>query len=34
MTPINRNYSLYLDDMLTLMLRIEEYIGGMGFQKF
>lgn len=34
MTPINRDYSLYLDDMLTSMLRIEEYIGDMEFQKF
>lgn len=34
MTPINRNYNLYLEDMLTSMLRIEEYIGSMEFRKF
>ena len=34
MTPINRNYNLYFEDMLTSMLRIEEYIGDMEFRKF
>lgn len=34
MTPINRGYNLYLEDMLTSMLRIEEYIGDMEFRKF
>ena len=34
MTPINRDYNLYLEDMLTSMLRIEEYIGEMGFREF
>ena len=34
MTPINRDYNLYLEDMLTSMLRIEEYIGDMEFRKF
>ena len=31
MIPINREYHLYLEDMLTSMLRIEEYIGEMEF---
>lgn len=34
MTPISREYNLYLEDMLTSMLRIEEYIGEMGFREF
>ena len=34
MTPINRDYNLYLEDMLTSMKRIEEYIGDMEFRKF
>ncbi|MBC8487202.1 MAG: DUF86 domain-containing protein [Bacteroidetes bacterium] len=34
MTPISRDYNLYLEDMLTSMLRIEEYIGKMGFGEF
>jgi len=34
MKPINRDYNLYLEDMLTSMLRIEEYIGDMEFRKF
>ena len=34
MTPINRDYNLYLEDMLTSMLRIEEYIGEMKFKEF
>ena len=34
MTPINRDYNLYLEDMLTSMLRIEEYIGEMEFKEF
>ena len=34
MTPINRDYNLYLEDMLTSMLRIEEYIGDLEFRKF
>ena len=34
MTPINRDYNLYIEEMLTSMLRIEEYIGKMGFNEF
>jgi uncharacterized protein with HEPN domain len=34
MTPIKREYNLYLEDMLTSMLRIEEYIGDMSFREF
>ena len=34
MAAINRKYYIYLEDMLTLMLRIEEYIGGMEFKEF
>ena len=34
MTQINREYHLYLEDMLTSMLRIEEYIGEMEFKEF
>lgn len=34
MTPINRDYNLYIEDMLTSMLRIEEYIGEMRFKEF
>ena len=34
MTPIKRDYCLYLEDMLTSMLRIEEYTGDMEFRKF
>lgn len=34
MTPIKREYNLYLEDMLTSMLRIEEYIGEIEFREF
>ena len=34
MTPINREYYIYLEDMLTSLLRIEEYIGEMEFKEF
>lgn len=34
MTLISRDYNLYLEDMLTSMLRIREYIGKMGFKEF
>ena len=34
MTSINRDYYFYLEDMLTSMLRIEEYLGDMEFRKF
>jgi uncharacterized protein with HEPN domain len=34
MTPIKREYLLYLEDMLTSILRIEEYIGEMEFRAF
>ena len=34
MTPTNRDYNLYLEDMLVSMLRIEEYLGDMEFRKF
>jgi len=34
MKPITRNYNLYLEDMLTSMLRIEEYIGELSFSEF
>jgi len=34
MTPVDRDYNLYLEDMLTSMQRIEEYIGDMEFRKF
>ncbi len=34
MTPISRDYNLYIEDMLTSMLRIEEYIGEIGFKEF
>lgn len=34
MTPISRDYILYLEDMLTSILRIEEYIGDMDFREF
>ncbi|NOX85435.1 MAG: DUF86 domain-containing protein [Chlorobi bacterium] len=34
MTPISRDYILYLEDMLTSILRIEEYIGDMEFREF
>ncbi len=33
MTPKNREYKFYLEDMLTSMLRIEEYIEGMDFKE-
>ena len=34
MTPKNREYKFYLEDMLTSMLRIEEYIEGMDLKEF
>jgi uncharacterized protein with HEPN domain len=34
MTPIKRDYNLYLEDMLNSMLRIEEYIGDLEFREF
>lgn len=34
MTPTQRNYTLYLEDMLTSMERIEEYIGVLEFRAF
>ena len=34
MTPIKREYNLYLEDMLTSMLGIEEYIGEIEFREF
>ena len=33
MTLISRDYNLYLEDMLTSMLRIVEYIEGMEFKE-
>ncbi len=34
MTPQKRQYDFYLDDMLTSMLRISEYIGNKEFNEF
>lgn len=34
MTPLERDFNLYFEDMLTSMLRIEEYIGNMEFKDF
>ena len=34
MTSISRAYNLYIEDMLTSMQRIEEYIGEMEFREF
>jgi uncharacterized protein with HEPN domain len=34
MTPIKRKFSLYLDDILTSMLRITEYIEGKDYKAF
>ncbi|MCD4820203.1 MAG: DUF86 domain-containing protein [Candidatus Cloacimonetes bacterium] len=34
MTPIKREYLLFLDDMLTSMLRIENYIDEIEFKEF
>jgi len=34
MMPKNREYHIYLEDMLTSMLRIKEYIGEMEFREF
>ena len=34
MTPIKRQYDIYLDDILTSMLRITEYIGDKKFIEF
>ncbi len=34
MSPLKRNFSLYLEDMLQSMDRIEEYLSELDFQKF
>ncbi len=34
MSPINREFILYLEDMLQSMRRIEEYYGGFDFKQF
>jgi len=34
MTPIKRRYDIYLDDILTSMIRITEYIGDKNFIEF
>ncbi len=34
MSPIRREYILYLEDMLQSMQRIEEYLGDIDFEKF
>ncbi len=34
MSPANREYILYLEDMLESMMRIEEYLGELDFGKF
>lgn len=34
MKPSNRQFSFYLDDILTSMLRITEYIGDQQFEEF
>ena len=34
MSPVKRLYNLYLNDILTSMLRIEEYIGNKEFIEF
>jgi len=34
MSPIKREFILYLEDMLHSMGRIEEYLGGLDFRKF
>ena len=34
MSPIKREFILYLEDMLHSMDRIEEYLGGLDFRKF
>lgn len=34
MSPINRNYIFYLEDMLLSMNRIEEYTEGLDFKRF
>jgi uncharacterized protein with HEPN domain len=34
MSPIERDYLLYLKDMLLSMERIEEYIANLDFRKF
>lgn len=34
MTPIKREFILYLEDMLTSMVRIEEYLGELDLMKF
>jgi uncharacterized protein with HEPN domain len=34
MSPVKREFILYLEDMLQSMERIEEYLGGLDFRKF
>jgi uncharacterized protein with HEPN domain len=34
MSPIKREFILYLEDMLQSMVRIEEYLGDLDFKKF
>lgn len=34
MSPIKREFILYLEDMIQSMERIEEYLGGLDFKKF
>ncbi len=34
MSPIKRDFILYLEDMLQSMERIDEYINGLNFTKF
>ncbi len=34
MSPIKRDFTLYLEDMFLSMQRIEEYLGDLDFNKF
>ena len=34
MNPINREFILYLEDMMLSMVRIEEYLGDLDFKRF
>jgi len=34
MSPIKRDFTLYLEDMFLSMQRIEEYLGDLDFKKF
>lgn len=34
MSPVKREFILYLDDMLQSMNRIEDYLGELDFRKF